>query len=175
MLKINQSSFISTNRAGKNIERCINIPPINTPLPHVVTKGKGIWSPWAPVSLAHGNNILLYNDINYDSMLWYMCWVGSWVCEHFDDQWPLLFWQMMARIRGTSERLTLGQLNFHLDSWASLFFGVNYYSSWGCLRWQLELPTPHQGLNTTCQSLKHRVIAILLDSNILKRDSVIRI
>ena len=43
MLKICQSSFISTNKAGENIERCINTPrPLNTPLSHVVTKRKGV-------------------------------------------------------------------------------------------------------------------------------------
>ena len=44
-LKICQSNFISTNRQGKNTERCINTPPLNTPLSHVVTKCKGVWSP----------------------------------------------------------------------------------------------------------------------------------
>ena len=38
---MHQSSFISTNRAGRIIERCVNILPLNTPLSHVVTKYKG--------------------------------------------------------------------------------------------------------------------------------------
>jgi hypothetical protein len=45
--KIHQSSFISTNKAGKNIERYINIPLLNTPLSHVVTKFKKVWLPRA--------------------------------------------------------------------------------------------------------------------------------
>ena len=44
--KIRQRSFTSTNREGIYFERCINIPPLNsTPLSHVVTKPKGVWSP----------------------------------------------------------------------------------------------------------------------------------
>jgi hypothetical protein len=45
VLKKRQNSFISTNKAGKFIERCINNPLLNTPLLHVVTKCKGVWSP----------------------------------------------------------------------------------------------------------------------------------
>jgi hypothetical protein len=31
-LKIRQNNFLSTNKKGKFIERCINIPPLKTPL-----------------------------------------------------------------------------------------------------------------------------------------------
>jgi len=99
-----------------------------------------------------------------------MCWVGSWVCEHFNALWPLLFWQMVARITGTPERPALGQVSSQSDSWVlahSLFFEVNL----GVLEVAAWASNTTSRSKHTRQRFRYWVTAIL-DSNILKRDSL---
>ena len=62
MLKIRQSSFIPTNRVGKKIEMCINISRLNTPLSHVVTKSKGVWSAQVNIQVN-----IQFRDIHWSS------------------------------------------------------------------------------------------------------------
>ena len=69
-LKICQSNFISTNREGKITERCINIPPLNTPLSHVVTKRKGVWLPQGHKLSMLFNAIFLRRGLPWISWRW---------------------------------------------------------------------------------------------------------
>jgi hypothetical protein len=89
----------------KYIEKCINIPPLNTPISHVFTKHKGVWPSRAQkniltcitiktIALAQVYNVKVGHHIVKGSLFhFYMCWnvVSMWDAS---ESWQMWAWHV---------------------------------------------------------------------------------